>query len=59
MHTSVKEMKEKSLAFEFKFYPPGETRLMAEGSVSFVCIDHKWKARPLPEFIVEKIQANS
>jgi acyl-CoA thioesterase FadM len=29
---------------------------MAEGSVSFVCIDHTWKSRPLPEVLVEKIK---
>ena len=55
MHTSVKDIKEKSIVFQFNFYRPPETRLMAEGSVTFVCIDHTWKARPLPEFLTEKI----
>jgi acyl-CoA thioesterase FadM len=57
MHTSIKELKEKSIVFQFHFYRPPETRLMAEGSVTFVCIDHTWKASPLPEFIANKLQA--
>ena len=56
MHTSIKEVKDKSVVFQFQFYRPPETRLMAEGSVTFVCIDHTWKARSLPEILVEKIQ---
>ena len=59
MHTSIKEVKEKAIVFQFHFYRPPETRLMAEGSVSFVCIDHTWKSRPLPEILVEKIKENS
>jgi len=59
MHTSVKDIKEKSMVFQFNFYRPPETRLMAEGSVTFVCIDHTWKARPLPEFLTAKIQAKA
>jgi acyl-CoA thioesterase FadM len=59
MHTSIKEVKEKAVVFQFHFYRPPETRLMAEGSVSFVCIDHAWKSRPLPEILVEKIKESS
>ena len=57
MHTSVQDIKEKSIVFQFKFYRPSETQLLAEGSVTFVAIDHKWKARPLPEILLEKIRA--
>jgi acyl-CoA thioesterase FadM len=32
--------------------------VMAEGSVTFVCIDDTWKARPLPEILVEKIPSH-
>jgi YbgC/YbaW family acyl-CoA thioester hydrolase len=28
-------------------------------SVSFVCIDHTWKSRPLPDILVEKIKESS
>jgi YbgC/YbaW family acyl-CoA thioester hydrolase len=56
MHTSIKEVKEKAIVFQFHFYRPPETKLMAEGSVSFVCIDHTWKAIPLPKMIAEKIK---
>lgn len=59
MHTSVKDIKEKSIVFQFNFYRPPEPRLMAEGSVTFVCIDHTWKARPLPEFLTAKIGAKA
>ena len=57
MHTSVKEIKTKSIVFQFHFYRPPETRLMAEGSVTFVAIDQEWKARPLPEILLEKLGA--
>ena len=56
MHTSIKEIKEKAIVFQFHFYRPPETRLMAEGNVTFVAIDHTWKAIPLPELIAEKIR---
>jgi YbgC/YbaW family acyl-CoA thioester hydrolase len=56
MHTSIKEIKEKAIVFQFQFYRPPETRLLAEGDVSFVAIDHTWKAIPLPKMIAEKIQ---
>jgi len=59
MHTSIKEIKEKAIVFQFHFYRPPETRLCAEGSVTFVAIDHTWKAIPLPKILVEKIQARS
>jgi acyl-CoA thioester hydrolase len=59
MHTSVKEVKEKAIVFQFHFYRPPDTKLCAEGSVTFVAIDHTWKARPLPEILLEKIQARS
>jgi YbgC/YbaW family acyl-CoA thioester hydrolase len=56
MHTSIKEIKEKAVVFQFHFYRPPETRLLAEGNVTFVAIDHTWKAIPLPKIIAEKIQ---
>ena len=56
MHTSIKEVKEKAIVFQFQFYRPPDTRLAAEGSVTFVAIDHTWKAIPLPKMITEKIE---
>ena len=56
MHTSIKEIKKKAIVFQFHFYRPPETRLMAEGNVTFVAIDHTWKAIPLPKIVAEKIQ---
>jgi len=56
MHTSIKEVKEKAIVFQFQFYRPPETRLAAQGSVTFVAIDHTWKAIPLPKIIAEKIE---
>ena len=56
MHTSLKEVKEKALVFQFHFYRPPESRLLAEGTATCVAIDHIWKARPLPEMLVEKIR---
>jgi len=55
MHTSIKEIREKAIIFQFHFYRPPETRLLAEGSVTFVAIDHTWKAIPLPKIIAEKV----
>jgi acyl-CoA thioester hydrolase len=55
METSVKEVKEKAIVFQFHFYRPPETRLLAQGSATCVAIDHTWKARPLPEVLAEKI----
>ena len=59
MHTSIKEVKEKAIVFQFHFYRPPEDRLLAEGSVTFVCIDHAWKARSLPEILIGKIKESS
>ena len=56
MHTSIKEIREKAVIFQFHFYRAPETRLLAEGSVTFVSIDHTWKAIPLPKIIAEKVQ---
>jgi YbgC/YbaW family acyl-CoA thioester hydrolase len=56
MHTSIKEIREKAVIFQFHFYRPPKTRLLAEGSVTFVSIDHTWKAIPLPKIIAEKVQ---
>lgn len=56
MHTSIKEIREKAIIFQFHFYRPPETLLLAEGSVTFVAIDHAWKAIPLPKIIAEKVQ---
>ncbi len=56
MHTSIKEIREKAIIFQFHFYRPPKTRLLAEGSVTFVAIDHTWKAIPLPKIIAEKVQ---
>jgi YbgC/YbaW family acyl-CoA thioester hydrolase len=56
MHTSIKEIREKAIIFQFHFYRPPETRLLAEGSVTFVAIDHTWKAIPLPKTIAEKVE---
>jgi acyl-CoA thioesterase FadM len=55
LETSVKEIKEKAIVFQFRFYRPPETRLLAEGTATIVAIDHTWKARPLPEVLAEKI----
>lgn len=56
MHTSIKEIRGKAIIFQFHFYRPPKTRLLAEGSVTFVSIDHTWKAIPLPKIIAEKVQ---
>ncbi|MBW1725513.1 MAG: acyl-CoA thioesterase [Deltaproteobacteria bacterium] len=56
MHTSIKEIREKAVIFQFHFYRPPKTRLLAEGSVTFVAIDHTWKAIPLPKIIAEKVE---
>ncbi len=56
METSVKEVKEKVIVFQFHFYRPPETRLLAEGTATCVAIDHTWKARPLPEVLAEKFR---
>ena len=55
MHTSIKEIREKAIIFQFHFYRPPDTHLLAEGSVTFVAIDNTWKAIPLPKIIAEKI----
>ena len=56
MDTSIKEIRGKAIIFQFHFYRPPETRLLAEGSVTFVAIDHTWKAIPLPKIIAEKVE---
>ena len=55
VETLVKEVKEKAVVFEFRFYRPPETRLLALGNATCVAIDPAWKARPLPEVLAEKI----
>ena len=56
VETSVKEIKEKAIIFQFHFYRPPETELLAKGTATIVAIDHTWKARPLPEVLADKIR---
>jgi acyl-CoA thioester hydrolase len=56
METSIKELKEKAIVFQFSFYRPPDTGLLAEGTATCVAIDHTWKARALPEILAEKIR---
>jgi len=56
METSIKEVKEKAIVFQFRFYRPPDTTLLAEGTATCVAIDHTWKARALPEVLAEKIR---
>jgi YbgC/YbaW family acyl-CoA thioester hydrolase len=56
VETSLREVKEKAIVFQFRFYRPPETRLLAEGTATCVAIDHTWKARPLPEVLAERIR---
>ena len=56
LETAVKEIKEKAIVFQFHFYRPPETKLLAEGTATIVAIDHTWKARPLPGVVAEKLR---
>ena len=56
METSIKELKEKAIVFQFSFYRPPDSGLLAEGTATCVAIDHTWKARVLPEVLAEKIR---
>jgi acyl-CoA thioester hydrolase len=56
METSIKELKEKAIVFQFSFYRPPDSGLLAEGTATCVAIDHTWKARVLPEILAEKIR---
>jgi acyl-CoA thioester hydrolase len=56
METSIKELKEKAIIFQFSFYRPPDSGLLAEGTATCVAIDHTWKARALPEVLAEKIK---
>ena len=56
METSIKELKEKAIVFQFSFYRPPDPALLAEGTATCVAIDHTWKARALPEVLAEKIR---
>jgi acyl-CoA thioesterase FadM len=56
METSIKGLKEKAIVFQFSFYRPPDTDLLAEGTATCVAIDHTWKARALPEVLAEKIR---
>ena len=56
METSIKELKEKAIVFQFSFYRPPDTGLLAEGTATCVAIDHTWKARALPDVLAEKIR---
>jgi acyl-CoA thioester hydrolase len=55
METSIKEVKDKAIVFGFRFYLPPDTRVIAEGTATCVCIDHTWKSRPLPEVLSGEI----
>jgi acyl-CoA thioester hydrolase len=56
LETSVQEVKDKAIVFNFRFYRPPETGLLAEGTATIVAIDHTWKARSLPEVLAEKLR---
>jgi acyl-CoA thioester hydrolase len=57
METSVREVKEKAVTFQFRFYRQPEPDLLAEGTATCVAIDHTWKARPLPEVLAAKLRS--
>jgi acyl-CoA thioester hydrolase len=56
IETSIKELREKAIVFQFSFYRPPDAGLLAEGTATCVAIDHTWKARALPEVLAEKIR---
>lgn len=57
METSVREVKDKAVIFQFRFYRPPEPDLLAEGTATCVAIDHTWKARPLPDLLAAKLRS--
>ena len=56
LETSVRDVKDKAVTFQFRFYRPPERDVLAEGTATCVAIDHAWKARPLPELLAAKLK---
>ncbi|MGC8720023.1 MAG: acyl-CoA thioesterase [Thermodesulforhabdaceae bacterium] len=48
LDVSVKQIKSKSITFEFSFYEQEHQELVAKGEATIVAIDRTWKACELP-----------
>jgi acyl-CoA thioester hydrolase len=56
LETRLKKLNRKALTFAFAIRREGEERLVAEGEAVMVGIDSRWKSRPLPDSIMERLK---
>lgn len=55
VETRIKELRDKAIIFEFRFFPSAGEELLATGSATLVAISREWKAIPLPEMVRQKL----
>lgn len=55
IETRIRELREKAVIFDFQFFSPNDSRLLATGSATLVAISREWHAIPLPEMVRHKL----
>lgn len=55
IETRIKELREKAIIFEFRFFPPGKEELLATGTATLVAISRDWRAIPLPDAVKQRL----
>ncbi len=55
IETRIRELRDKAIIFDFQFFSPHDSRLLATGSATLVAISREWQAIPLPELVRQKL----
>jgi len=56
LETHLKKINRKILTFSFAIRREGEDKLVAEGEATMVGINSRWKSRPLPDNLLDKLR---
>ncbi len=59
IETRIQEMRSKAIIFRFEFYPETGRELVAEGTANLVAIGADWRARALPERIMNTLNSKN
>lgn len=55
IETRIQEVRTKAIIFHFRFFPSGGDQLMAEGTANMVAISREWRAIPVPERVLRRL----
>lgn len=57
IETGIQEVRAKAIIFNFRFFAPGGSQVVAEGTANMVAISREWKAIAIPERIMKALEA--